>query len=52
MDNNVLYFETRSRALGLASDLVNLIQNSGLSEEDMNELFMDAVELIHESQPN
>jgi DNA-binding protein len=52
MDNNVLFFETRSAALGKAVDLVNLIQNSGLSEADMNEIFMDAIEFINESQPN
>jgi hypothetical protein len=52
MGNNVLFFETRSRAMGLAAQLVNLVQNTELSEADMNEIFMDAVELIHESQPN
>jgi len=52
MDNNVLFFETRSAAMGKVIDLLNLVQNSGLSEADMNEIFMDAIEFINESQPN
>ena len=52
MGNNVLYFETRSRAMVLVAELVNLVQNTELSQADMDEIFMDAVEMIHKSQPN
>ena len=52
MDNNVLFFETRSRAFGFAIDLVNSIQGTELSDEDKNEILMDIVEFINESQPN
>jgi hypothetical protein len=49
--DNVLYFETRSVATGWAIDLVNLVQNTKLSDEDKAEILMDVVELINESQP-
>ena len=49
--DNVLYFETRSLAMGWVVDVINLVQNTKLSDEDKTEILMDVVELINESQP-
>jgi hypothetical protein len=51
MENNELFFSTRSVATGWAIDLVNLVQNTKLSDEDKTEILMNVVELINESQP-
>jgi len=48
---NVLYFETRSLAMGWVVDVINLVQNTKLSEEDKTDILLDIVELINESQP-
>jgi hypothetical protein len=38
--------------MGFAIDLVNSIQGTELSDEDKNEILMDIVEFVNESQPN
>jgi len=38
--------------MGFAIDLVNSIQDTELSDEDKNEILMDIVEFVNESQPN
>jgi hypothetical protein len=51
MENNEMYFSTLSVATGWATNLVNLVQNTKLSDEDKAEILMNVVELINESQP-
>jgi hypothetical protein len=41
----------RSECMSKVVELLNVVQNSDLSQELQNEILMDVVEMINESQP-
>ena len=49
--NSNTFVLVRNEVMSKVVDLLNVIQNSDLSQELQNEILTDVVEMINESQP-